>query len=1483
MLAGALEVQLMADVARLRKDMGDAKNTVTGAMGSINSAVSSATKLLASLGIGIGAVGLMRVAHDALATQDAFAKMSQKINVSVESLVGLEHAAKLSGSNLASLEKGLKSVSTQLFDANEGLAESKRNFAALGVEILDSNGNLKAADSVMIEAADRFKEMEDGTQKTALAVKIFGRAGLDLIPMLNQGSDGIAAMVAEGQKLNPITSESAHQAEIFNDNMERLTGTMSGFGMSLLNSVLPSLSEFSESTIEFVNSDEFDDWLETTGKAAEILAVIIASKLTVSIVASGKASLVAAIESARYQAALASMAGVSRTAAASQTLLASSAAGASKALALLGGPYGALLIAAGAVFTFREELGLVPYDAKEAADSIDSLKKSLEGLTVTQLELKQIRVLDQFDEAKEAISDFEEEIAKLESGLNQAIGRNGPGSNFHKNLLEELAQAKVNLEKSTEAASGYADALLTIEHRLSKTGEGLENFVGPTQEVAEEVVLMGEILGEAGGSTDNLTKSIEQQILSLQQQVVAAHLSGETQAVYNAVMRAGSDATDEQLNSIVELTRELYRKEQATRDATDADAAAARELEKLERANEAAAQAFIEDWNEVRTQAGSVFADFTEDADNAADAVVKTFKRMSDEILGQLIFTTGLKIAGIDIPGYSSSGNVLDSVFDDSGFAGNVAKSVFEKYGDQFGKNSGISDLVEGLGWGNSSGSLPGPNATGEDWASFYEGGTSGFDSAQFMSGLKTIGLNIAAGYVGGYAGSELGDALFGKTAESNIAESIGAAVGSIWGPIGTLVGSTFGAMVDAAFGGDGKVRQNAGFFVAPTPGAQDDPSRIFDVDPFESGMQVQGFARRADRSFAEDIIDTFRGVDAISSSIIRALGGVIDLSNATLAGLDEEATPGSAGTFLGLGGNGGLAGDILAQLDLYFDQLLDHATGLPAELIEAAKAAESAEEGIRILSEAYIAQEAEAEAAALAAEEAAAVLEELARLETELLNARIQSVSAMTSELQAVLELQRSVQMSLYEAMGVTNLFANDNSVTAQIARIAERRELALEAYEDEIRLEEELHNTRLSLARSFLDFTNSLRLGDYSNFSSAEKFAFAQNDFRALAEAAQSGDMDALDRLRGAADAYVQQADAMYASSAGRKDVVSEVLGIMDSLSEELAASEFDPNEAHADLIAKLSALDNELGSIAYGVNESIIAELQTINTNLEELSPEMAEGLIGAIGQWIDTTNPGGSEIINALGGIEGSIDSLPPEIASYLTSSMGQYIVSMLNDGSPTQLIADSISDNGLDEVAANQFLSDSGVVGTVDDFRSSINDAFSGDDIRAYVDGIAASGLSDSEVIRQVYNDAVANGIGSKQLAEALDIPQSDILDAVMAMGLPAFANGGMHSGGLRIVGERGWELEASGPARYLNQDQLASTLMGRNDNAPVVNELRALRDENRALRAEMSEVKRAILVKGEVDSEMMGKNNRALDSIDSKLDNGNVVGSRRSA
>lgn len=92
-------------------------------------------------------------------------------------------------------------------------------------------------------------------------------------------------------------------------------------------------------------------------------------------------------------------------------------------------------------------------------------------------------------------------------------------------------------------------------------------------------------------------------------------------------------------------------------------------------------------------------------------------------------------------------------------------------------------------------------------------------------------------------------------------------------------------------------------------------------------------------------------------------------------------------------------------------------------------------------------------------------------------------------------------------------------------------------------------------------------------------------------------------------------------------------------------------------------------------------------------------------------------------------------------------------------------------------------------------------------------------------------------VGSLLDKSYLGLSNDAVLQKLFNAGkLPAFAAGGDHAGGLRIVGEHGPELEATGPSRIYNARQTSQILNGSNDE--LVAEVRALRAELAAIRVQ---------------------------------------------
>ncbi|MFY1873555.1 phage tail length tape measure family protein [Achromobacter xylosoxidans] len=128
-----------------------------------------------------------------------------------------------------------------------------------------------------------------------------------------------------------------------------------------------------------------------------------------------------------------------------------------------------------------------------------------------------------------------------------------------------------------------------------------------------------------------------------------------------------------------------------------------------------------------------------------------------------------------------------------------------------------------------------------------------------------------------------------------------------------------------------------------------------------------------------------------------------------------------------------------------------------------------------------------------------------------------------------------------------------------------------------------------------------------------------------------------------------------------------------------------------------------------------------------------------------------------------------------------------------------------------------------------------------------------SALSGDQVLTNAINaarDATVNGL-------------RQVVNALTGRAVAAFAKGGFHTGGLRLVGENGPELEVTGPSRIFNADQTRAILAGGDDSQMLVL-LRALLQEQQRLREEVENLR----IEARATASNTGKTARQLDRIE---------------
>ena len=226
-------------------------DSIKRGLGGLTDTAKSINGVLANLGVGVSLAGIRAMIKSSIDSADALDEMAQRTGIAVESLSLLVPAAELSAVSTEKFEAGLKKLATGMLEAATGSEASAQNFEALGVAVQNQDGTLRDSEQVLLDLADRFQAMPDGAEKAALAVDIFGKAGAEMIPFLNQGREGIGALKQEAAELGlQLSADTAAQAGNFNDALDKLKLATQSIGNQIIASLLPALNDMAGGMVE---------------------------------------------------------------------------------------------------------------------------------------------------------------------------------------------------------------------------------------------------------------------------------------------------------------------------------------------------------------------------------------------------------------------------------------------------------------------------------------------------------------------------------------------------------------------------------------------------------------------------------------------------------------------------------------------------------------------------------------------------------------------------------------------------------------------------------------------------------------------------------------------------------------------------------------------------------------------------------------------------------------------------------------------------------------------------------------------------------------------------------------------------------------------------------------------------------------------------------------------------------------------------------
>lgn len=175
---------------------------------------------------------------------DRIKKTSQSIGIATAALQELQYAGRLADLGAEGMSQSIGILSRKMQEAKSGSEETAKAFKGIGFQ---EHGKLKATEEVLGEIAERFKKMPDGPEKTAQAMQLFGRAGKQMIPLLNQGREHLEEMRQEARDLGLVMGgEVINASEELNDNFKRLKAVTEGLWRGAVSPLIPEINKLVE-------------------------------------------------------------------------------------------------------------------------------------------------------------------------------------------------------------------------------------------------------------------------------------------------------------------------------------------------------------------------------------------------------------------------------------------------------------------------------------------------------------------------------------------------------------------------------------------------------------------------------------------------------------------------------------------------------------------------------------------------------------------------------------------------------------------------------------------------------------------------------------------------------------------------------------------------------------------------------------------------------------------------------------------------------------------------------------------------------------------------------------------------------------------------------------------------------------------------------------------------------------------------------------
>ena len=423
---------------------GRETNRATNQTRQLSTAARTLTRVLGALGIGLSIRALQQFASNTINAADELSKMSRQLGITANELQALGFAASQSGVSQQALESSLARLNRRVGEARQGTGELSKLVDELGISTVST-------EAAFNDIADAIQNSSDEADAGRIAMQAFGREGLVLVRILQNGSGGLNDFRQQAAEMGLIIDDSLLPAsERFNDSMDVFQRRIRvAFSESFLRGVSENI-DLIENSLDSLADTMLNNTrlFQALGLAASALVAIKLAKFAIA-AATGFRGL----------------AGV---------------------LALMTGPGAAIFVLAGVLGTIANEMD-------KSRRATDEFAQSLENLTLAKLENELQRLqerrreliserdqLDIFSQPSPEAANELRIIGQQTKEIQKAIEQYKSSTDDATESTKELSVALgISVEEAQDLGKAFAASLPAID-KLPPSVRDLNNAVSMT-------------------------------------------------------------------------------------------------------------------------------------------------------------------------------------------------------------------------------------------------------------------------------------------------------------------------------------------------------------------------------------------------------------------------------------------------------------------------------------------------------------------------------------------------------------------------------------------------------------------------------------------------------------------------------------------------------------------------------------------------------------------------------------------------------------------------------------------------------------------------------------------------------------------------------------------------------------------------------------------------------------------------------------------